>query len=57
MILRWFVAFTPIAGAVLLPLLVPITIAKFGLGPGVLTALILSSLWFIAMLRTSEMPH
>tara|TARA_Y100001968_G_scaffold263324_1_gene251873 strand:- start:404 stop:577 length:174 start_codon:yes stop_codon:yes gene_type:complete len=57
MILRWFVAVTPIAGAVLLPLVVPITISKFGLGPGVLTALILSSLWFIAMLRTSEMPH
>ncbi len=57
MILRWFVAFTPIAGAIILPLVVPITISKFGLAPGVLTTLILSSLWFIAMLRTSEMPH
>lgn len=57
MILRWFVALTPLTGAILLPLVVPLTIAKLGLGPGVLTALILSSLWFIAMLRTSEMPH
>tara|TARA_B100000700_G_C14706015_1_gene696769 strand:- start:118 stop:291 length:174 start_codon:yes stop_codon:yes gene_type:complete len=57
MMLRWFVAITPIAGAILLPLIVPITIAKFGIGSGVLSALTLSSLWFIAMLRTSEMPH
>ena len=54
---RLFVAVTPVAGAILLPLIVPITIAKVGLGPGVLTALILSSLWFVAMLRSSEMPH
>ncbi len=55
--LRWVVAITPVAGAIVLPLIVPITIAKFGLGPGVLTALLLSSIWFVAMLRTSEMPH
>ena len=39
------------------PLLIPTTIERLGLGPGVLSALILSTLWFIAMLRTSEMPH
>ncbi len=55
--LRLIVAFTPLVGALLLPLLIPTTIERLGLGPGVLTALILSTLWFIAMLRTSEMPH
>ncbi len=55
--LRWIVAITPIAGAILLPLLVPITIAKAGLAPGLILTLLLSTLWFIAMLRTSEMPH
>ena len=54
---RLVVAVTPLAGAILLPLIVPITIAKAGLGPGVLIALILSSGWFVAMLRTAEMPH
>ena len=54
---RWFVALTPLIGAILFPLLIPTTIQHLGLGPGVLTALILSTLWFVAMLRTSEMPH
>jgi len=55
--LRWFVAITPLAGALIFPLLVPFVIAWFGIAPGVLTALILSTLWFVVMLRTSEMPH
>ena len=55
--LRLIVASTPLVGAIAFPLLVPTTIEHLGLGPGVLTALILSTLWFIAMLRTSEMPH
>tara|TARA_B100000214_G_scaffold282713_1_gene212334 strand:- start:1554 stop:1724 length:171 start_codon:yes stop_codon:yes gene_type:complete len=55
--LRFFVALTPLIGALVLPLVIPLTIAKIGLGPGVLTALILSLVWFVAMLRTSEMPH
>ena len=54
---RLIVAFTPLVGAIAFPLLIPTTIQHFGLGPGVLIALILSTLWFIAMLRTSEMPH
>ncbi len=54
---RLIVAFTPLVGAIVLPLLVPTTIERLGLGPGVLCALILSTLWFVAMLRTSEMPH
>ena len=55
--LKKIVAFTPIFGAVTFPLVVPITISKFGITYGILSALVISSLWFIAMLRTSEMPH
>ena len=55
--LRLFVAVTPLAGAIIFPLAIPIIIAQQGIAPGVLTALILSSLWFVVMLRTSEMPH
>ncbi len=55
--LRWFVAATPIAGAILLPLTVSIVIALWGIAPGVLTALLFSILWFVSMLITSEMPH
>ena len=55
--LRQLVAFTPLAGALLFPLIVPIVIVRIGLASGLLTALVLSTLWFVAMLRTSEMPH
>ncbi len=55
--LRWFVAFTPIGGAILFPLVVPLAIVRFGLNYGLILALVLSTLWFVAMLRTSEMPH
>jgi len=51
------VAFTPLFGALTFPLIIPITISKFGVNYGILSALLISSLWFIAMLRTSEMPH
>ena len=54
---RWFVAVTPIAGAIIFPLVIPITISKFGISTGVIAALFLSTLWFVVMLRTSEMPH
>ena len=55
--LRWFVAITPLAGAMAFPLVVPLVMSRFGIGAGVGAALALSSLWFIAMLKTSEMPH
>ena len=55
--LRWFVALTPLAGAMIFPILVPIVMTRVGIGAGVAVALALSSLWFIAMLKTSEMPH
>ena len=52
-----FIAFTPLLGALTFPLIVPISIAKFGINYGIIIALLISSLWFIAMLRTAEMPH
>ena len=55
--LKKIVALTPLFGALTFPLIVPITISKLGVTYGILSALLLSSLWFIAMLRTSEMPH
>jgi hypothetical protein len=55
--LRWFVAITPLAGAMAFPLVVPLVMARVGIGAGVAVALVLSGLWFIAMLKTSEMPH
>ena len=55
--LRWFVPLTPLAGAIVFPILVPIVMTRVGIGAGVGVALALSSLWFIAMLKTSEMPH
>ena len=55
--LRWFVAITPLAGAMIFPVAVPYTMAKVGIGAGVRLALVLSSLWFVTMLRTSEMLH
>ena len=55
--LKKIVAFTPLFGALTFPLIVPITISKFGVNYGILSALLISSLWVIAMLRTSEMPH
>ena len=51
------IAFTPLLGALSFPFIVPITISKFGVNYGIFSALVISSLWFIAMLRTSEMPH
>ena len=55
--LKKIVAFTPLFGALTFPIIVPITISKFGVNYGIGIALLVSSLWFIAMLRTSEMPH
>lgn len=37
--------------------MVPLAMAKAGIGAGVALALVLSSIWFVAMLKTSEMPH
>ena len=55
--LRWFVAITPLAGAMVFPVAVPLVMSRVSIAAGVALALVLSSLWFIAMLKTSEMPH
>ena len=57
LMLKKIVSFTPLFGALTFPIIVPLTISKFGVNYGILSALLISSLWFIAMLRTSEMPH
>ena len=55
--MRWFVAITPLAGAMAFPLVVPLVMTRVSIGAGVVVALVLSSFRFIAMLKTSEMPH
>ncbi len=55
--LRFFVAITPVAGALIFPLVVPLVMTWLGISSGVLIALALSTVWFVAMLSTSEMPH
>ena len=55
--LRWFVAITPLAGAMVFPLVVPFVMTRVSIGAGVGVALVLSGIWFVAMLKTSEMPH
>ena len=55
--LRWVTTLTPLIGALIFPLLVPLVMIRLGIATGVATALVLTLLWFIAMLRTSEMPH
>ena len=55
--MKALVAFTPITGAVLLPLVVSLLMAKVSIGAGVLAIVVISSLWFVAMLRTSELPE
>ena len=55
--LRRFVAITPLAGAIIFPLVVPLSMARLGVGAGVLMALMVGTIWFVTMLRTAEMPH
>jgi len=55
--MRRFVAITPMAGAIAFPLLVPLAMVRFGIPTGVGVALVVSTIWFVSMLRTSEMPH
>ena len=55
--MKALVALTPITGAVALPLMVVVLMAKVSIGAGVAAAVVISSLWFVAMLRTSELPE
>jgi hypothetical protein len=50
------VAATPLLGAIAFPLSVPLMLRLAGLPAAVLTAVILGTLWFVAMLRSAEMP-
>jgi ABC-type uncharacterized transport system permease subunit len=54
--LKALVAFTPLVGSLLVPVLVPLLMVRVSVGAGVLAAVLLSCLWFAAMLRTSELP-
>ena len=54
--LKAVIAATPLAGTLLVPLVVPWLMVRVSVGAGVLAAVLLSCLWFAAMLRTSELP-
>ena len=54
---RLVVAITPLLGAILFPVVVPLAINSLGIEVGVSITLVFSIVWFVAMLRTSEMPH
>ncbi|MCP9819689.1 hypothetical protein KBY93_09640 [Synechococcus sp. J7-Johnson] len=54
--MRTFVALTPLAGTLALPFLVPVLMVKVGIGTAVGMAVLVSTLWFVVMLRTAEMP-
>jgi hypothetical protein len=53
---RTLVALTPLAGALLLPLALPLVMTRVSLSASLLTAVLLATAWFVAMLRTAEMP-
>jgi len=55
-VLRSIVALTPMAGAITFPLVVPLLMVRVSIASGVIAAVLIGTLWFVAMLRTSEMP-
>jgi len=55
-LLKLIVALTPMAGSILFPVVVPILMLRVSIASGVVAAVLIGSLWFAAMLRTSEMP-
>jgi hypothetical protein len=54
--LRLIVAITPLLGSIAFPIVVPVLMVRVSLSAGLLAAVVIGSLWFVAMLRTSEMP-
>lgn len=54
--MRTFVAYTPLAGALSFPLLVPLILVKVGLAAAVLASVLIGAAWMVTMLRTAEMP-
>ena len=55
-LLKAIVAATPLAGSLLVPVLVPLLMVRVSIAAGVLALVAVGTLWFVAMLRTSEMP-
>ncbi|MEB3276614.1 MAG: hypothetical protein VKM92_06575 [Cyanobacteriota bacterium] len=53
---RAVVAFTPLAGALVLPVVVPLLMSKVSLTASLLAAVIGATGWFVLMLRSAEMP-
>jgi hypothetical protein len=43
-------------GSIVVPLVVPLLMVRVSISAGVLALVMAGSLWFVAMLRTSEMP-
>lgn len=54
--LKAFVAATPLLGSLLVPVLVPLLMVRVSIAAGVLALVVVGTGWFVAMLRTSEMP-
>jgi hypothetical protein len=54
--LRAVVAITPLLGAIAFPLIVPLLMLRISIAAGVMGAVLIGTLWFVAMLRTAEMP-
>jgi hypothetical protein len=55
-LLKAIVAATPMVGALLVPVLIPLLMVRVSIAAGVLALVVIGTLWFAAMLRTSEMP-
>jgi hypothetical protein len=55
-LLKTVVAATPLVGSLVVPVLVPFLMVRVSISAGVLAIVVAGSLWFVAMLRTSEMP-
>ncbi len=53
---RTLVAFTPLIGALSFPLVVPLLMSRVSIPVSILAAVVLATVWFVAMLRTAEMP-
>ncbi len=53
---RVLVASTPLLGAIAFPVIVPLLMVRLNITASVLGAVVIATLWFVAMLRTAEMP-
>ena len=56
-LLRVLVASTPLAGSLAFPIVVPLLMVRVSVPAGVLAAVVIGTLWFVAMLSTAEMPE